>query len=183
MFYIKVVNGQPVDHPILADNLNQLFPYSEIPSEYVPFVRVQSPKEKVYKVLESSYGWVDGVVQDIWTYRDMTQEELDKRPCIYIDTNTNEYPIYEINIRDIHPEIPEDLTGVNFPAPSNYAKVKEVDPPETDGTLAQYFVELPPVKINNIWTQQWEFKTRTAAQIAIVEKHLNKINSSQESTT
>lgn len=173
MFYIKVVNGQPVDHPIYADNLFAAFPQFEtsgVSSDYVVFQRNPRPKGKVYKIIEQTYGWKDGIVQDIWTYRDMTTDELNARPCMYINTETNEYAIREETIRDLHPEIPDGLTGANFPAPSKYEKIIEVDPPETDGTLTQYAKHIPPVKINGVWIQQWELVIRTPEQVEAIKK-------------
>jgi hypothetical protein len=185
MLYIKVVDGQPIDHPIYFDNLFAVFPEFEtsgVSSDYAVFQRISKPKGKPYKVIEHSYGWVDGVVQDIWTYRNMTTEELNARPCIYIDKNNIGLPVTEEEIRNLNPEIPEGLTGINFPAPLNYEKVLEVDRPEEDGTLAQYIIQKPPIQINGIWIQQWELKTRTSAEIAKVEKILARMTSSQQGT-
>jgi hypothetical protein len=175
MLYIKVVNGQPEGHPIDGKHLLDAYPEIKktgLPPEYVKFERVARPTtQKVYKVWVNSYGWNNGIVTDVWTERDMTQEERNAKVGTYINTITGQYPLHEGDIRLEHPEITEDMTGATFPCPPMYAKVVETDPPATDGTLYQFVEQLPPVQINGIWTQQWELKTRTQKQVqAITEK-------------
>jgi VIT1/CCC1 family predicted Fe2+/Mn2+ transporter len=63
----------------MGDNFRQVFP--DIDTENLPadrfakFIRVQAPEAGTYEVAEHSYGWVDGVVKDLWTIRPMTEEE------------------------------------------------------------------------------------------------------------
>ena len=78
--YIKVVNGQPVDHPSFEDNLIQAF--GSIPTEYQPFTRIPQPTTPigVYQKYAESYenpvyAQVDGTWQDTWTVVDMTADE------------------------------------------------------------------------------------------------------------
>ena len=79
--YIRIVDGQPVDHPILGDNFRQAFPYidtNNLPDNFARFVRVAKPSyDRVYQYIsnEATYQWVDGVVMDVWENRDMTAEE------------------------------------------------------------------------------------------------------------
>lgn len=79
--FIKIENGQPVDHPVIEDNIKQVFPeYDEDnpPENYTAFERVSRPNVGVYQVLESdtpTYEWVGDVVKDVWALRDMTAEE------------------------------------------------------------------------------------------------------------
>ena len=74
--YIKVENGQTVDHPAFAANLRQAF--GEIPSNWQPFTRIERPIPGVYEVLDSdtpTYQKVDGVWKDVWALRAMTAAE------------------------------------------------------------------------------------------------------------
>lgn len=77
--YIQIVDGQPHEHPILGDNFRMVFP--DVDTENLPadrfakFIRVQQPITRTFEVAELCYGWVDGIVKDIWTIRPMTEEE------------------------------------------------------------------------------------------------------------
>lgn len=77
--YIQIRDGQPHEHPIFGDNFRQAFPDVDpenLPADrFAKFIRVQPPEVATYEVAESTYGWVDGVVKDIWTVRSMTEEE------------------------------------------------------------------------------------------------------------
>ena len=91
--YIKTDgNGNTIDHPAFEDNLLQAF--GSIPSEWEPFVRVESPNLKVYQVLASpdpTYQKIDGVWTDVWTLRDMTAEEKSaKQQAVRDAFNTRE---------------------------------------------------------------------------------------------
>ena len=78
--FIKLENGQPVDHPIMGDNFRRAFPHIDPnnPSpNFAKFVRVDRKDVGQYKVVLSgpTYAWVGDTVQDIWETRDMTAEE------------------------------------------------------------------------------------------------------------
>ena len=78
--FIKLENGQPVDHPIMGDNFRRAFPQIDPnnPSPgFAKFVRVDRKDVGQYKVVISgpTYAWVGDTVQDIWETRDMTAEE------------------------------------------------------------------------------------------------------------
>ncbi len=78
--FIRLENGQPVDHPIMGDNFRRAFPQIDPnnPSPgFAKFVRVDRKDVGQYKVVISgpTYGWVGDTVQDIWETRDMTAEE------------------------------------------------------------------------------------------------------------
>jgi hypothetical protein len=75
MLYIKVENGQTVDHPVFPINLMDVF--GEIPANYEPFNRVASPEVGHFEKLEypPTYAKVDGVWSDVWSVRQMTDEE------------------------------------------------------------------------------------------------------------
>lgn len=76
--YIKIENGQPVDHPAFADNL--LHAFGCIPENWEIFNRIEMPTPTVYQTFgtenpEPTYEKVNGVWQDVWPLRDMTAEE------------------------------------------------------------------------------------------------------------
>jgi hypothetical protein len=75
---LKIVDGQPVDHP--ADENNLLQYYTEIPSEYKPFLRVEKPNNGPYVIYPEfpEYKLVDGFWTDVWTPLTLTQEQIDE---------------------------------------------------------------------------------------------------------
>ena len=75
-FYIKIENGQPIDHPADEENLMQVF--GEIPLDWETFVRVEQPIPLLYQVLESqepTYQKINDLWTDVWALRDMTADE------------------------------------------------------------------------------------------------------------
>ena len=77
--YIQIRNGQPFEHPILGDNFRQAFPHVDVdnlPPEFSKFERIECPYEvSMFQVSTVVYQWVDGIVKDVWSVRDMTEEE------------------------------------------------------------------------------------------------------------
>lgn len=76
--YIQVENDQPKNHPAFEENLIQAF--GRVPNNWEPFLRVERPSLKLYETFESeepTYQKVNGVWTDVWTIRDMTDEEKD----------------------------------------------------------------------------------------------------------
>lgn len=80
--FIQIKDGKPHDHPIFGDNFRAAFPHIDVdnlPPEFAKFVRVEKPlfAPNDFKVVEDvpTYEWCDGVVQDVWHVRDMTDEE------------------------------------------------------------------------------------------------------------
>lgn len=78
-FFIRLENGQLIDHPIIEENMIQAFPevdLDNLPENFAEFVRVDVPAIGTYEIYEgSSYQWVDGVVKDVHTIRPMTEKE------------------------------------------------------------------------------------------------------------
>jgi len=75
--YIEIENGQPKNHPAFEDNLIEAF--GAIPQNWEFFVRTERPTKGIYQVFdsqESTYQKIDGVWTDVWSLRDMTQEEI-----------------------------------------------------------------------------------------------------------
>ncbi len=82
--FIRIVNGQPFEHPIFGENFREVFPEidtNNLPVEFARFERVPMPS-LVYATLNNpnpSYQWVDGIVKDVWDITPMTQEEKDAK--------------------------------------------------------------------------------------------------------
>lgn len=77
--FIQIKDGEPHEHPILGGNFREAFPDADpenLPADqFAKFIRVQPPEVATYEVADHIYGWVDGIVKDIWTVRPMTEEE------------------------------------------------------------------------------------------------------------
>ena len=79
--FIRINDGQPFEHPILAENFVQAFPgidVNNLPPEFARFERVARPTLGTYEVMDSdepTYELVDGIYKDVWHKRDMTEEE------------------------------------------------------------------------------------------------------------
>lgn len=77
--YIRIVDGQPFEHPILGDNFRQAFPHVDIdnlPPEFARFERIEQPTVEQYEVIDGvTYEWDNAIVKDVWHIRQMTDEE------------------------------------------------------------------------------------------------------------
>ncbi len=77
--FIRIQDGQPIDHPIIGDNFRLAFPdidVDNLPPEFVKFERIPKPNVGVFEVLEGLiYGWDNGIVKDIWQIRQMSDAE------------------------------------------------------------------------------------------------------------
>jgi len=77
--YIRIVDGQPFEHPIFGDNFRQVFTNVDtdnLPPEFAKFERIEQPVHSVYEVYEgATYEWFDGVIKDVHHVRAMTVEE------------------------------------------------------------------------------------------------------------
>lgn len=79
--FIRIVNGQPFEHPILGVNFKQAFPdvdVNNLPPEFARFERVPRPDLGTYEVWvqeNSTYELIDGVYKNVWHKRLMTAEE------------------------------------------------------------------------------------------------------------
>lgn len=77
--FIQIRNGQPYEHPIFGDNFREAFPHidtNNLPPEFARFERIPAPITGVYEIVEGpAYEWVDGVVKDVWSVRQMTETE------------------------------------------------------------------------------------------------------------
>lgn len=80
--FIQIRDGKPYEHPIFGDNFREAFPHIDVdnlPPEFARFTRISKPVFAVqdFKVVSDApvYDWVGGVVQDVWSVRDMTEKE------------------------------------------------------------------------------------------------------------
>jgi len=77
--YIKYINGQIVDHPMLEDNLKQADPDFNpinLPDTLKVFERINGPLPGPYAYIQSSYQlFEDGVVRDVYTEVPFSAEE------------------------------------------------------------------------------------------------------------
>lgn len=77
--YIRLINGQPFEHPILEENFQMAFPHIDVnnlPPEFAKFERIQPTPAKYEKPSSVTYVLQqDGVVRDVWSYQEMTDAE------------------------------------------------------------------------------------------------------------
>lgn len=79
--YIKVVDGQPVDHPILESNLIEAFQIEAVTTSFLEekgLARFEKRQVPASSLITSEDGYElceDGVVRNIITTRELTQEE------------------------------------------------------------------------------------------------------------
>jgi len=77
--FIRIKDGVPFEHPIMGDNFRQAFPNvdtANLPPEFAKFVRKPMPPIGALEILEAvTYQWKDGVVEDVYQVRPMTEEE------------------------------------------------------------------------------------------------------------
>lgn len=78
-YYIKVVDGQPFEHPIIEDNFRQAFPdidTDNLPSSFAKFTRVEKPSSGPYRTYAGcTYEWSGEVITDVHHFNDITEEE------------------------------------------------------------------------------------------------------------
>lgn len=77
--YIRMVNGRPVDHPMVRSNVESAFPdvdFDNLPDWLARFERIEKPKAGIYEVVNGPIYLTDGdVVKDQWILRPMTEDE------------------------------------------------------------------------------------------------------------
>ena len=83
-FFIRILDGQPYEHPIAGDNFREAFPdidLSNLPPEFASFTRggYLHPGVGFYEVLVEEYVWDGPGVRDNWHIRPMTEEEHEVR--------------------------------------------------------------------------------------------------------
>ena len=81
--FIKIVNGQPFEHPILEENFIQVYPNIDVnalPADFANFERTDFDGDTfpvgVYEMPYSKYEWVGNVVKDVWYTKPMNEEQI-----------------------------------------------------------------------------------------------------------
>lgn len=79
-YFIRIVNGQPSEHPIAENNFRIAFPDVDVNNpapNFARFVRVPRESFDQYTVILGgpTYEWDGDVVKDVWQTRAMTPEE------------------------------------------------------------------------------------------------------------
>jgi hypothetical protein len=79
-FFIQIKDGQPFEHPIARENMQQLFPQHDLdtttPDNFAVFERKQPPLTGPYtRVTDQTYEWVNGIITDVFATRELTAEE------------------------------------------------------------------------------------------------------------
>jgi hypothetical protein len=94
--YIETENNQIKNHPAFEENLMQAF--GTIPAQWILFERVEQPVLNIYEVYEGvTYEWVDGIVKDVHSVRDMTDEEKAIKDAQLEEAKTMLANLQEIN--------------------------------------------------------------------------------------
>lgn len=89
----------------------------------------------------------------------------------FIKKETNQYPLFEGDVRLHHPHISEDQTGETFPELDTFIPVMYKDPPEIDGTK-QYIKEKFPKQIDGVWYMAYEVIDFTQEQLDIIAQQM-----------
>lgn len=121
-YFIRVINGEPLGHPIVEDNFKQAFPdidVDNLPDEFFEFIREQYPDDFMhpYKVFEgSSYELLsDGKYHDVHSFRDMTSEEKAAKKAQVISDwqKSSGYPsfIFDEDTCEMKPPVPAPDDG------------------------------------------------------------------------
>jgi len=77
--FIQILNGTPIEHPILEDNFREVFPDIDIdnlPAAFAEFQRIPVPCLSINEIYEGvTYEWDNGIVKDVHHVREMSEEE------------------------------------------------------------------------------------------------------------
>jgi len=76
--FIRVVDGSPINHPIMENNFKAAFPSIDIdnlPEGFAEFERVRCPAITVFQKSSKSYELVDGKYKDVWVVEEMSDSE------------------------------------------------------------------------------------------------------------
>ena len=81
--FIKIIDGQPFEHPIVEENFVLAYPHIDVnnlPSDFAHFERVEFDENSlsldVYESPYTQYEWVGNVVKDVWYKRPMSAEQI-----------------------------------------------------------------------------------------------------------
>ncbi len=111
--YIRVNNGEIIEHPLTKDNLIQAFPnidFNNLPNWLMKFERVAPPTVGPYENNQrSQYEIINSVVKDVWYTDPMTPEEiLEKQNMVKNDWEIYGFPSWTFDeaLCDFLPPVP-----------------------------------------------------------------------------
>lgn len=87
---------------------------------------------------------------------------------VYIKLATLEYPRYEGDIRNEHPEIKEEQTGSSFPCPNTYALVEQTPKPSFN-LATEVPEEIAPELVNGKWVARWIVRPMNKFELELQE--------------
>ena len=115
--YIRIRDGQIVDHPLFKENLEQAYPGINLTnnSEFIPFERIPAPPMGAYdKEATVHYEIINGIAKDVWTIESMSEEEkLEKQNQVKLHWQENGFPSWTFNeaICKFEPPVPYPNDG------------------------------------------------------------------------
>lgn len=81
--FIRIIDGQPFEHPIIEQNFVDVFSEEDINNlseNFAEFIRVERPQCGIFEVVEGPvYQWENGKIKDVWTIRPMTEQERQEK--------------------------------------------------------------------------------------------------------
>lgn len=140
--YIKIVDGELVDHPITELNLKLVNPEIDLTNttEYIKFVRKAKPQIGIFQKFvseDSRYEIVGDHAEDVWDVVDLTPEE--KQQLIDEASESEKpYPSWILNTETLNWESPSPRPADASPDKVYYwseaeVKWKAAPPRPTDG--------------------------------------------------
>jgi hypothetical protein len=119
--YIQIRDGNPINHPILGDNLRQVYPgidLNNLPNNFAKFERYLRPEYNVYQTYEGvTYEWCGDVVKDVHHVRDLTLDEITEKQNFvkfaWIKTGFNSW-IFNEDTCSFDPPIPYPTDGLHY---------------------------------------------------------------------
>ena len=144
--YIKYIDEQIVDHPMLEENLKQADPTFDpinLPNTLKLFERINAPVPGPYARVENSYQLCDdGIVRDVYTLVDISDEE---KSAMIARTQSLPHPngwVFNETVCSWEPSIPYPNDGKVYSWSEELENWKEitsviVPPTETPATAQQ----------------------------------------------
>jgi len=144
--FIKLQDGQPIKHPIVASNMVSAYPRVSLDvlptSEWAEFISVPQPKLGVYETVSCTYDWDEDVVKHVWTIHPMTDEEKSlKQETVKMNWNLDggaqDWIFDEETCTHVAPiDIPED--GKDYLWDVETSNWVEAPEPEVTRSLPEY---------------------------------------------
>lgn len=88
--YIQIQDGNPINHPLLEDNVVQVWPEIDLDNPPIDrlakFERIPQPPVGVYEVYQGvTYEWKENIVSDVHHIRPMTLNEQKEKQDFVIN--------------------------------------------------------------------------------------------------